>query len=95
MAGATTPLQEFLTRSRSDDDRRFWLALVLALGFFGFIIFISIRPTNLLPEVLGTIVGYISGFLSAVVMFYFGSSSGSVSKSKQLAQAQDKSGGTA
>lgn len=87
MSTPTQPLNAAVTASGALDDRmRFWLAVIVAVGFFGFITFSSIYPSKLPGDTLGTVVGYVSGFLSAVVMFYFGSSSGSKLKTMQGAK---------
>jgi hypothetical protein len=68
MAGATTPIRTLLSSVKTDDGRRFVLALLLAVGLLTFITVIALKPSNLPPEALVAIVGYISGFLTAVVI---------------------------
>ena len=68
MAGATVPLRNLIGTIKTDEGRRFALALLLAVGLLSFITVISLRTSNLPPEALVAIVGYISGFLTAVVI---------------------------
>lgn len=93
MSASTAPLSApsgtaaaIIQSGAGDDQMRFWLALTLVIGFFAYITFASIFPSKLPGDTLGTIVGYISGFVSAVVMFFFGSSSGSKLKTMQGAK---------
>jgi hypothetical protein len=67
----------------SDDSMRFWLAVIVCVGLFGFIGLAFFKPPQLPGDVTGVIIGYFAGWVSAIVGFYFGSSSGSKIKTMQ------------
>ncbi len=68
---------------RFDDRMRGWLSVLILLGLFGFIGLAFVVPPKLPGDTVGVILGYLSGWVSAIVSFYWGSSSGSKLKSMQ------------
>lgn len=59
-------------------------AYLLLLGFFG-LIFLSYFVASKLPgDTLGVVIGYIGGWISAVVMFRWGTSLGSERKNATI-----------
>ncbi len=75
MADSTPPTEPAVI-TRFDDKFRAVLALALIIGFFGFLFFASINPPKLPGDLLGAVVGYIAGWISAMVGFYWGGISG-------------------
>ena len=64
---------------RHDTQARFWLAIVVLLQFVLLVGYISVRGANLPDSQL--ILGAEISFVTLVLQFFFGSSSGSVTKS--------------
>ena len=66
-----------------DDRMRGWLSVIIIVGLFGFIGIAFVYPPKLPGDTVGVILGYLSGWVSAIVSFYWGSSSGSKLKTMQ------------
>lgn len=66
-----------------DDRMRGKLAFFLCGGLFIFVGLSFFKPPQLPGDTVGVILGYFAGWVSAIVGFYWGSSSGSKQKSMQ------------
>lgn len=64
---------------RHDTQARFWLGLVVIVQFVLLVAYVSYRTTPLADSQL--IIGAEIGFVATVLNYFFGSSSGSVTKS--------------
>jgi len=96
MSAPTNPLDGAAPPPASnvfDDQMRGRLAVIIVVGFFGFIGLAFFFPPQLPGDTLGVILGYLAGWVSAIVFFYWGSSSGSKMKSMQLSGRSAQQGG--
>lgn len=66
-----------------DDRMRFWLSLVIVVGFVGFSTLMVFRPTALDRVIIGTIISAWALTMKDVSGYFFGSSSGSKLKTMQ------------
>ena len=72
-----------------DEKMRAIVAIIVLVGFFGYLAMVTWHPALLPGDTLGIILGVLGTLAAGVVTFYFGTSFGSAVKDKTIAKQVD------
>ena len=80
---ATVPQSQPTDAKRSRDRATIWLAYLVVIGFFGYVISITFLNAKLEKDIELLVLGYLSAQFTQVVSFFFGSSASSATKDEK------------